>query len=575
MNVRGIHDSPAQMHAGAAEGGPRRAAGGASTGAGVGEHGGGPKQSGNAGRRGCWGRRGFLAGPGGRAFDAAFIALHGAVVAATLVAPAMMLAGALHQVQADPEGLARWVQEGWPRWRGLLLSSLRVSVPALIIAVGLGTLLATVLFKTDARGRRPALALLLLAAMFPLYVTGGAMLGVFRRQDWTGSNLLAGLVHGVAHLPLVALIVGVALRMVNAEYEEAALVEGAGRARMLLRVSLRLARGAVLAAMVLVVLWTWTDYSISDVLMVRTFAEEVYTQYALNLRPYESVLVTLPQFVLIGGLLWLFRKGLLRGDWAEPTYAETYRVRLGRWQGAVSASAVAVVAALVLAPIGSLAANVRKFSEVPLSLRLFAKEIQLSAATSLAAGAICATLAVGLAWLAVRRPVWRAMMGAYIAFMLAFPAPIMGIGLITLFNRDGPLGDVYMSPAMLVIAYIERFLPVAVILLVPAVRRVPIEHEHAARADGCGTAGVLAHVIWPACLPAALAAAFVVIVLSLGELPCSNLVSPPGHITVTTRFFGLIHYGLYADSAMLCLWSVAAIMIPWAGLLWLLRRHLP
>jgi len=158
--------------------------------------------------------------------------------------------------------------------------------------------------------------------------------------------------------------------------------------------------------------------------------------------------------------------------------------------------------------------------------------------------------------------------------MLAIPAPVLGMGLIAVFNRDGPLGYVYGSPGMLVLAYTFRFLPVAGILLIPAVRAIPLECELSAKVDGCGGVATWWHIVWPLCLPQALLVVFAVAALSFGELPCSLLVTPPGYDTVGKRFFDLIHMGLYPDVAVLGLWSVAAVWEPWAGITWLLRRRL-
>lgn len=124
------------------------------------------------------------------------------------------------------------------------------------------------------------------------------------------------------------------------------------------------------------------------------------------------------------------------------------------------------------------------------------------------------------------------------------------------------------------VAYIVRFLPIAVILLIPAVRAIPIECEQAAKLDGCGLFAMWSRIIWPQCIPTALAAMFIVMVLSIGELPCSLLVTPPGYTTVGARFFSLIHYGLYPDAAMLCLLSIGSVLLPWLGLLLLWGKRL-
>ena len=256
------------------------------------------------------------------------------------------------------------------------------------------------------------------------------------------------------------------------------------------------------------------------------------------------------------------------------TSGRTREFKAGRWRVPLSIVAGAAALALAVTPIAALAPRLGRGSELARMAWSFGEEIRVSMAASLAAGVISAGLGVGLAWYIVRRRRWRTMVAAYVVLMLAVPAPILGIGMIRLFNRPGLGGYIYDRPAILVVAYVFRFLPIAVLLLIPAVRAIPVECELAAKVDGCGTLATWSRIVWPLCLPGALVATFVVMVLSLGELPCSLLLAPPGYVTVGARFFSLIHYGLYPDAAMLCLLSMGTVVLPWLALLVLLRRRL-
>ena len=515
-----------------------------------------------------------------RVTSAALILIHVAVVVASLAGPALILADTVHSEEHGRWSFAAWrnvfgSSEAWSRWIQLLSNTMSVCGSAVGLCCLAGTALALVLFKTDARFRPAAIALLLLAAALPIHVVNGSMLSIIGVERAQKSAVMVGLIHAIAHLPIVVLIIGVAVRSVAAELEEVALVEGAGRLRVLLRVTLRSAVGGTVASVILVVLWAATDYSVSDVLQVRTFAEEVYTQSALWGRPQEAALACVPQVALFGVLLWVLRRGYIASDPPALSSGRRRRFMTGRWRTLLSIVAGAACLALAATPIASLVPRLERAKSVTQLAWSFSEEIRVSMVASLAAGVISAGLGVGLAWYAVRRRRWRAMITGYVVAMLAIPAPILGMGMIRLFNRPGFWGNhVYDSPVILVLAYVFRFLPIAVILLIPTVRAVPRECEMAARVDGCGMLGTWRRIVWPMCLPGALVAMFVVMVLSLGELPCSLLVAPPGYVTAGTRFFSLIHYGLYPDAAMLCLLSMAMVAVPWLGLLVLWRRQL-
>jgi len=515
--------------------------------------------------------RAFVAGLG----DAALVATHAAVLAGALAGPAL---AAWHTFG---DGGAAWRHvffdaESWKRWPVLVGNSVAAAGVAVAVALAAGVPLATVLFRTDVRWRPGGVALLLLAAAMPVHVWAGACLSMIRLDSIKDSVAAVGWIHGLAHLPVATLIVGLSLRGVGRQPEEAALAAGASVARTVGTVSLPLAAGGLVAAALLVALWTTTDYTISDLLLVRTFAEEVYTQYQLHGRPEEPALVALPQAILFAALLGALRDRFLTGGWAEDDGSagsgRVFAVRRAR--GLISIGVFLAAATPALAPVVALAGRVRGLGQFVRLAGGFRHELVTSVATSVSAGALAGFFGLGLAWWLVRRRWWRGLIAAGLVILLAIPGPVLGISLILLLNRPGPLGALYSSPVVLVLAFLFRFLPVAVILMVPAVRAIPAEQELVARADGAGEAAIWRRLLWPQCAGAALLAAFAVTALSMGEVACSQLVAPPGYLTVGLRLFSLLHYGLYPDVATLCLLSLALVVGPWAGLLLLLRHRL-
>ena len=73
-----------------------------------------------------------------------------------------------------------------------------------------------------------------------------------------------------------------------------------GPAGVLLRVTLRRALGAIAAAALAVAVLTAGDMTVTDLLQVRTYAEEAYLQYSLGRGPGEAALVALPPLLVLG-----------------------------------------------------------------------------------------------------------------------------------------------------------------------------------------------------------------------------------------------------------------------------------
>jgi iron(III) transport system permease protein len=155
-----------------------------------------------------------------------------------------------------------------------------------------------------------------------------------------------------------------------------------------------------------------------------------------------------------------------------------------------------------------------------------------------------------------------------IAFIVIFavPSTVLGIGIIGLWNRPGFLGDVYTSQAIIVVAYLARFVPVVALILAASVRQVPASFEEAAEVSGASWPRTFARIILPQ-LRTGLAAAWVVaFIFAFGELGTTILVAPPGESTLPIRVYTLIANTPSSEVAALALMQVGVILVPLVAL---------
>ncbi len=120
---------------------------------------------------------------------------------------------------------------------------------------------------------------------------------------------------------------------VEPELEESALLD-APPWRVLVRVTLRRAIGAIAAAALAVAVLTAGDMTVTDLLQVRTYAEEAFLQYTLGRGPGEAAFVTLPPLLLLGILILLAGQGLSQVDPARlvSSFARSRVWSLRRWR---------------------------------------------------------------------------------------------------------------------------------------------------------------------------------------------------------------------------------------------------
>lgn len=480
---------------------------------------------------------------------------------------------------------------GVPRPLALAATSLRVTLVAVGIACAVGIPSAVLLFRTDVWGRGGLLALLALAAFVPLPLHATAWLGAFgnagRSQliggapwliDWWG----AAVVHALAALPWVVFIAGVGLRTVEPELEELALLDR-GAARVLFGVTLRRALGALAGAALAAAVLTSGEMTITDLLQVRTYAEEAYTRKELGHGPAAAAAVALPPLVVLGGLVLLTARGLLRMDPARLA-AATSRGRLwrlGRLRfplGVIFALTVGNIVALPMYGLILRAGRVGPASAggppawtlggVLGTLRRAAPEVLEPFAVSATISALAAGLAVlvawPLAWKACRPSVWRWVAAGAAALGFATPGPVVGMAFVLAY-RD--VGALYSSNAIIILAVSARALPFALLVLWPTLRTMPRAYFEAAELDGDGPWQRWARVALPLSAGATAAAWGMSFLFAMGELAATKIVEPPGTETLTRFLWSLLHTGVESHLAGVALVMLAALAVVEAAML--------
>jgi iron(III) transport system permease protein len=185
-------------------------------------------------------------------------------------------------------------------------------------------------------------------------------------------------------------------------------------------------------------------------------------------------------------------------------------------------------------------------------------------ASGLGAGA-AALLAVPVAILLVRAPgrlpstIETIVYGGY-----ALPGLVAALGLTYFATRTAFW--LYQSLALLVVAYVIRFLPQAVGATRAALERIDPALESAARGLGQGMLGSFRRVTLPLAGPGIAAGAMLVFLTVMKELPATLVLRPTGFETLATEIWNQTSVSDYQDAALPALVLVALSAIP----LWLL-----
>jgi multiple sugar transport system permease protein len=158
------------------------------------------------------------------------------------------------QFQVFVDALAEGEAVGWLR------NSLVIAAGTTIVSVGLGIPLGYALSRFSFRGKATMTIVLLFTQMLPEALMVVPLFALFRRFNLLDS--LGGLVlaNSAFVLPIVALILKGAIDGIPRELEEAARVDGARPASVLMRINVPLIAPSIAATAVIAFFHAWNEY---------------------------------------------------------------------------------------------------------------------------------------------------------------------------------------------------------------------------------------------------------------------------------------------------------------------------
>ncbi len=478
-----------------------------------------------------------------------------------------------------------------------LLLALGVGVGVMVL--GAATAAAVTLF--DFPGRRHFEWALLLPLAMPAYVLAYAWTDALQYsspvqqalREWTGARGAlwpdirspggAVLLFVLCLYPYVYLLTRAALGERGVQLMEAARMLGAGMKRRIAEVALPLARPALAAGTALALMETLADYGVGSYFGLTTFSTGIYKAWlVMNDRVAAAQLASL-LLVLVALLLLAERRAQRRlrytgsrgGSAAQAVAAHDARpVRLRGRAGwaAVALCAVPVLLGFVLPVLWLLrmALVEAQQSEFGLPLARFAGWAWTSFKLAAMAAAAATLLALALAFV-LRRGQGRALRGAarLLALGYAVPGAVVALGVLlplAWLQEQAP----QIAPTMLVtgtvfgvmFAYLARFSAVALQSVEAGYARVPMTIDESAQLLG----GSARRLWWELHLPllhrSAIAAALLVFVDVMKELPATLVLRPFGSDTLAVVAYNLARDERLGEAALPSLAIVVVGLIP-------------
>jgi len=410
---------------------------------------------------------------------------------------------------------------------------------------------------------------------------------------WLTFNVfsMAGLVLvTVLHtFPFVFLLASSALQSVDASYEEAAQILGAGRLRTALLVTLPLIAPAVLAGTLLAFVNAIALFGSQAILglpgRIVTLPTRIYALFDYPPQYGLASALSLMFIVITVAALYLQHRFLARRSYVTVggKGARPQLIDLGPARWVLLGFCAAVFAVAILLPYGALIAvslskswglsfwkglTLDNYRFVLFEYNVTQRAILNSLLLATLAATIAVLLGAVIGWIDVRTKAKGRRLLDYAALVpLGLPGIVMAVALIQ-FWLTMPVA-LYGTLTILLLAYIGRYIPLGVRAANTSLRQIDASLEESARVLGASWARTLREVTLPLIRPGLFAGWLLVFVPVIQELSASILLFSSSSITLAVAVYNLYETGYTEPVAALAMVNMAIISTALLAAHWL------
>lgn len=483
----------------------------------------------------------------------------------------------------------------------MAVNSFTFAIGSTAVSVGLGTVLAYLIVRTDV----PLKPLMFAFSLVPLIIPGilhtigwiflaSPQIGVLNRhviEPLTGRTFdifsLGGMimVEGLHLAPLVFLLMVAAFRSMDPALEESAIMSGASLLTVFRRITVPLAKPALYASLLIMGVRTLEAFEVPALLGmpdgIWVFTSRIWRSlkevppdygqagaYAMSLLALTSI-----------GVFWQSRLAK-RGRAFQTVTGKGFRprpVQLGVWRLPATAFITLYFLVAVVAPLLILAyASTQTFYSPPtrqtlsnMTLDTYAEVIRTDIVVTavkntviLGVGSATAVvlLAAVASWVVVR----TRLPGRWLIDNLAFsplivPGLVLGVAMLFVYLRM-PL-PIFGTLWILFIAYLTRYIPYGMRYASTSMYQIGGELEESAMTSGAGWFQTFRRVILPLLVPGLVAGWVYILIVSVRELSSTIIIYSPGNEVLSILIWEQYQNGEFTQLAALGMMMVGALVV--------------
>src|SRR6476646_9828677 len=459
---------------------------------------------------------------------------------------------------------------------GLIWNSLLFAVGAAAVSLVFGTGLAYLNVRTDV----PFKALFFAASIIPLVIPGilytiaWILLGspdiglinhylepIFGRAVIDVFSIWGMIwVEGLQLSPIVFLLMVASFRSMDPSLEESAFMSGAGRWTVFRKVTVPLARPAIVAAILIMVVRSLESFEVPALLGLQNGTYVFTSRIYFVLRDYPPDLSAAGALAV--GLLVIAILGVVISNFAgrasknyQTVTGKGFRPRpmeLGKWRPVAGVLIIGYFLLTVIAPLLVLLyTSLLKFYAPPSKDTFKSMTLDNYRALAHAADALTAlknSLILGLSSATL-----------VMAFMAVAAWLVMGLALSFVYLRS-PI-PIYGTLFILLISYCTRYLPYGMRYSVTSMQQIANELEESALVNGASWWQTFRRVLLPLLMPGLIAGWIYILVVSFRELSSSILLYSPGNEVLSILIFEQFENGQFTVLSALGVVMVLTLIV--------------
>jgi iron(III) transport system permease protein len=391
-------------------------------------------------------------------------------------------------------------------------------------------------------------------------------------------------VDGLHYSTMAFLLMSAAFRGMDPSLEESSLMSGAGIARTMWRITLRLAFPAVVSTLLILFVRALESFEVPALIglpvKLQVFTSSIYEaieQYPSQVGLASSYSMLLLLITSVG--LYLQSRVASRGGKYTTMSGKGFRPRqmdLGGWRFVTASIFVVYFLLIVALPLAVLLwSSLQKYYRSPslaaahhLTLDAYRYIIHLPALRTAVVNSLllsfgCATavmlLSAVICWIVVKTKLpGRWLLDNLASLPLVFPGLVLGLSFMIV-SLKVDIG-IYGTLWILLLAYITRFMPYGMRYTNTSMIQIHKELEESA-AMSCATwSSTFYRIVLPLLKPGLMAGWIYVLIVSIRELSSSILLYSPGSETVSIVIWELWQNGQYVELSALSVMLIFVLL---------------